>query len=233
MQLIIVVSIVIISNESSYAQVTFQREIFFGEGQNYVFKILETEDHGFMAAGWAYSSSPQAGETFLCRMDSVGDTLWVKHYGQNLLSVHPKDLISTSDGSYLVVGEVDSLGSDGDVDIFLLKLNSQGDTLWTMMYGGEFIESGSSVIEVDDGYLIGGQTNSFGSGGNDIYLIKTDFLGTVLWNKVLGSSDDQSVSSIVQTSDNGYILGGDFSVTKLDSVYNVEWSRNYGNVVFH
>ncbi len=119
-----------------------------------------------------------------------------------------KDVKQTTDSGYIVVGTTFSLGA-GWSDIYLIKLNSIGDILWAKTYGGTDIEEGGSVQQTTDGgYILVGYTTSFGAGGKDVYLIKTNANGDTLWTKTYGGSTDEEVNSVQQTTDGGYILAG-------------------------
>jgi len=113
------------------------------------------------------------------------------------------------------------------------------DTLWTKTFGGNLTDIGNSVIQSEDGgFVIAGVTESFGAGGEDVYLIKTDPNGDTLWTKTFGGSEDDEAKSIRQTNDNGFIISGttasfgngqdDFLLLKTDSLGNTEWFKPYG-----
>jgi hypothetical protein len=100
------------------------------------------------------------------------DTLWTKKYGgsdyENGYSVQ-----QTSDSSYVIVGRTSSFGS-GLEDVYFIKTNANGDTLWTKTYGGIDYDAGRAVQQTTDGgYIIAGRTSSSGAGSADVYLIKT------------------------------------------------------------
>lgn len=145
----------------------------------------------------------------------------------------------TSDGGFIMCGMIsDSSFSDA----CLVKLNSGGDTLWTKRYGGANYDWGTVVRETsDNGFIIFGGSQSFGSGfEDDLYIIKTDMLGNVLWSTAYGDSHYESVFSAQQTTDGGYVLAGNISVgatgqkdvniVKLDSVGTVIWTKIIGGV---
>lgn len=92
----------------------------------------------------------------------------------------------TTDGGYIIVGS--SYSASGVApDIFLVKTNSNGDSVWTKTYGGADIDEANCVHQTfDGGYIICGSTFSFGVGNSDVYLIRTDSVGDTLWTKTYG-----------------------------------------------
>ena len=110
---------------------------------------------------------------------------------------------------------------------------------WSRTFGGEDNDDANSILQTSDGgYLLGGYTYSFGNGSQDMYLVKTDADGNEEWSRTLGGPSRDTVSSVFQTSDGGYILGGytnsfgngsvDMYLVKTDAVGNEEWSETYG-----
>ncbi len=126
--------------------------------------------------------------------------------------------------------------------VFLLTLTSRiysqiPDTIWTKTFGGSLADVGNSVMQTNDGgFIVAGTTSSFGAGGQDVYLIKTDENGDTLWTKTFGGTGNDRASKIVQTIDNGYAIFGttnsygnnyDFLLLKVDSVGNSEWHKTF------
>ena len=162
---------------------------------------------------------------------------WSKTYGgadaDGALS-----LIATGDGGYFLVGYTRSFGA-GEEDFWLIKVDSLGNMQWNCTYGGAGADIASSVIETSDGgYAITGYTGSFGAGGDDIWLIKTDDSGNMKWNQTYGGAEDDYTFSLVELSDCGYTIAGytrsygagrdDFWLVKTDASGNAEWNRTYG-----
>lgn len=115
----------------------------------------------------------------------------------------------TSDGNYIVTGHMGATSPSSTRDVFLMKIDEACDTFWTRRIGGSDEEKGYSVIETNDGgFAVTGYTKSYGAGGNDVYLIKTDSLGQLEWEKWYGGSLDEDGHGLIQTADGGYIIGG-------------------------
>jgi hypothetical protein len=115
----------------------------------------------------------------------------------------------TSDGGYIVASYTNSFGA-GDYDILLIKTNAFGNVQWAKTYGGADFDRANSVQQTSDGgYIVTGRTTSFGAGGWDIFLIKTDASGNIIWAKTYGGIGSDWAYSVRQTSDGGYIVAGE------------------------
>jgi len=141
----------------------------------------------------------------------------------------------TTDGGYIIAGRSDILGSDWD--IYLIKTDDWGNTEWERTFGGSDYESAFHVQQTTDGgYIIAGTTQP-SSGSADVYLIKTDSLGYTEWERTFGGSGHDRASCVQQTTDGGYIIGGDTHpsggstdayLIKIDSLGDAEWERTFG-----
>jgi len=167
----------------------------------------QTSDGGYVIVGWTESFGAGAEDVYLVRTDSVGDTVWTRTYGGTECE-RGYSVLQTSDGGYIVAGWTESFGT-GSLDVWLIRTDSLGDTLWARTYGGTGLDYGRSLRATDDGgYIIAGYTWSFGAGRFDAYLVKTDSLGNTLWDRTYGSPWQDYAYSVQQTSDNGYIIAG-------------------------
>jgi hypothetical protein len=117
----------------------------------------------------------------------------------------------TFDGGYIIAGATSSYGAAGK-DVYLVKTNSAGDTVWTRRYGGPGDDEANSVRQTSDGgYIIAGYTESYGvigTDGGDVWLIKTDGAGDTDWTRTFGGPEYDCGWSVQQTSDDGYIIAG-------------------------
>ncbi len=138
----------------------------------------QTTDGGYFVAGWTclYAPTPQ---TYLIKTDSVGDTLWTRTIGGRSYFTEGRTGQQVNDGGYIVAGGCQDT-TTGNIDVYLAKTDANGDTLWTRTFGGTSYDDGLGVRQTaDGGYIICGQTYSFGAGESDFYLIKTDENGNV------------------------------------------------------
>lgn len=149
------------------------RKTYVGPNYGYGNAIQSTSDSGYIVGGWTDSYS----DFFLIKTDSQGDSLWTKTYEASYywgnMAVQP-----TSDGGYIIVG-AGSHGA-GERDVYLIKTDSHGDTLWTRTYGGSHDDWANAVRQTrDGGYIVVGRYRFPGSTEPNVYLIKTDSLGNV------------------------------------------------------
>jgi hypothetical protein len=171
------------------------------------YSVYQTSDGGYIIGGSTNSFGAGEDDIWLLKTNENGDTSWTKTFG-GVTGEEGNSVQQTIDGGYIIVGYTDSFGA-GEDDIWLIKTDENGDTLWTRTYGGSNDEEGFSVYQTTDGgYVIAGYTNSFGAGAEDVWIIKTDSSGDTLWNKTLGGDNIDCAKSIRQTTDGGYIVTG-------------------------
>ncbi len=146
--------------------------------------------------------------------------------------------MSASDGGFWLVGLTGPILS---TDIYVVRLNALGNIVWSRTYGGPQSDWVSSVLPTPDGgRLLVGSTNSFGAGGTrDIYLLRLNAAGDVVWSRTYGGSDTDEWAIAIPTSDEGLLLAGSIQPTspmfadsdtllvKLDASGNIQWGRKY------
>ena len=146
-------------------------------------------------------------------------------------------IIQSSDGNFVIVGN--TMTESNKLDVYLLKCNSSGDTLWTQTFGGQEDDNGWCVKETaDQGYIITGFTESFGASMNDILLLKTDADGKKQWHKTIGGSGDDIAWSIAINQDEGYTIAAqtnsfgsgdlDAYLIRTDAFGDTLWTRTFG-----
>ena len=196
----------------------------------------QTSDGGYIIIG-SIPSSRENTDIWLIKTDEFGDSVWTKTFGGEK-SDYGFFVQQTSDGGYILTGGTESYGKDS-WDLWIIKTDIAGDTIWTKTFGGIRSDVGETVVQTTDGgYLITGSTESFGSGNNDAWIIKTDSLGNLLWERTYGGSDDDLGISGRQTSDGGYIITGctksygagsnDVWLIKTNSEGDTIWTKTFG-----
>jgi uncharacterized delta-60 repeat protein len=208
-----------------------------GSSDDRAYSIIQSSDGGYVVAGGTWSFGAGWYDMYVVKLDSGGNVQWTKTIGGSDWDV-ARSIIQSSDGGYVVAGATSSFGA-GWYDIYVVKLDSAGNVQWTKTIGGSSDDEANSIIQSSDGgYVVAGWTKSFGAGWEDIYVVKLDSSGNVLWTKTIGGSSDDEANSIIQSSDGGYAVAGrtgsfgagnwDFYVVKLDSAGNVQWTKTIG-----
>jgi len=215
---------------------TLWTRAYGGTGSDWATSVQQTTDSGYIIAG-VFELDEGNADFWLLKTDASGDTLWTRTYGGSEMDI-ARSAQQTTDGGYIITGYSRSFGAGG-YDVYLVKTDTSGDTLWTRTYGGGDYDGGWSVQQTSDGgYVIAGHSYSFGAGGSDVYLLKTDSSGDTLWTRTYGGINDDYAYSVQQTTQGGYVLAGDtysFGAGDVD-VYLVEtdssgdsvWTRTYG-----
>jgi len=156
--------------------------------------------------GFTTSFGAGGMDVYLIKTAPWGDTLWTRTYGGSQDECGHSVQV-TADGGYIITGYTNSFGLD--YQILLIKTDAIGDTMWVRTYGGPGEDIGISLLVTAGGsFVIVGVTDSYGAGGRDVYLIKTDSLGNLLWETTFGGSENDAGVSIKETFDGGYIVAG-------------------------
>ena len=196
--------------------------------------VQQTSDGGYIVAGYVgYGATLDGG---LFKADADGNVIWMYNYGGEEYDVF-YGVLQTSDGGYIAMGSSASYSLDGNHDVWLLKTDADGIEEWSQTFGGSEYDHGQSIQHTSDGgYIITGDTETFGSGMSDVYLVKTDANGVEEWSQTFGGTGWDSGYSVQQTTDNGYIITGyteesgnnNVYLVKTDSSGNEEWSQTFG-----
>lgn len=232
-----------------------------GNGSDYSFSIKATPDGGSVIVGTTGSNNGDIsgyhgnGDLWVLRLSPKGDPVWSRVYGGNMTD-EGGDILLTSDGGYLVIGytmsnDGDPIGHHGGGDLWMLRLDSNGSIIWQKAFGGSKRESGSSIVRTSDGgYAMTGNTYSADGdvtsnhGSSDLWVVKTDVNGSLLWQKTYGGSKldwghsiaelangDLIVAGVTASSDGDVSVNhgaGDIWVLRLSSTGVLIWEKTYG-----
>ena len=211
-------------------------QTYGGAGDDFAYSVVQTTDGGYALAGGTGSYGAGNCDVWLVKADSAGNMMWNQTYG-GTGNDWAYSVVQTGDGGYALAGCTHSYGA-GNRDVWLVKADSAGNMMWNQTYGGTERDWGHSLVPTSDGgYAIAGETDSFGAGNDDFWLVKTDSTGNMEWNQTYGGIRWEKAYSVVQTSDGGYALlgvtnsfgaDGDYWLVKTDSAGNMEWNHTYG-----
>jgi len=206
-----------------------------GTKNDIVKSIQETDDKGYIVAGTTESVDENvignhgSDDFWILKLNKAGNIKWKYCYGGSKLETTPS-IKQTFDKGYIVVGTTESndgdvRGNHGSVDVWVLKLNSDGQKVWQKCFGGsgaDWGSSGSSTLEggtsiqqtKDGGYIVAGTTSSNDGdvkgnhGGSDYWILKLDKTGVIQWQRCFGGSTNEYATSVKQLKDGGYIVAG-------------------------
>jgi hypothetical protein len=198
--------------------------------------VKSTPDGGYLIIGWSYSFGSGGSDLYLIRTDSVGNEQWARTYG-GPSNDGGDACVMTSDTCYLIAGLTYSFGAGGS-DVWIVKIDPAGDTLWTKVYGGQFDDVASAVQRTSDGnYIIAGRTYDPVL-LNEIFLLKVDESGDTIWTRSFGTNGDEYCYSLKETNAHDFIMCGrreafgaaeyDVFLAKSDSTGNLLWLKSYG-----
>ena len=171
------------------------------------YSIVQTKDSGYAVAGYTKNKGNGTQDVWVLKLDSTGTKVWDKTFG-GAHSDTANSIIQTKDGGYAVAGNTVTKGTI--TDVWVLKLDSTGTKVWDKTFGGANPDYAYSIIQTkDDGYAVGGSTQSKGNGKQDLWVLKLNSTGTKVWDKTFGGAQSDNVNSIVQTNNGGYVIAGD------------------------
>jgi len=233
-------------------------------------KLIQTQDGGYAIVGYSQSNDEDATQNagshdfWVVKLNNSGTVLWEKSLGYVGLD-KALSIIQTSDNGYLVTGIIDVTASGGagnsksvmhaGGDFWAVKLNANGDTLWTKYFGGGLSEIPNDLIETqDNGFILVGTSDSAdvdisnNKGGYDFWLVKIDANGVLVWEKSFGGSEIDEAYGITATEDGNYVVVGDTRSTDVDVSQNsgsadlwlikitpngeLIWEKTFGGISF-
>jgi len=187
----------------------------------------------YIVGGLTASFGVYSSDMYIVKLDVSGTVQWSKAVNNNEDCI--RSIIQTVDGGYAAVGYTYQGQS---MQMYIIKLDSVCTVQWSKSMGETYNDNANSIIQTTDGsYVITGTTYSYGTDGN-IYLVKINSGGTVLWCKTIGGTGFDGASSIIQTTDGGFAVAGstssfgagssDMYIVKLDTGCTIQWSKTVG-----
>ena len=229
------------------------QKILGGSMGDYGRSIIEIPGGGFVVAGYTLSNDGDVSghhglqDAWIIKLENNGSIAWKKTIGGTNID-HAFSIIATSDGGYILAGasksnDGDVSGNHGDLDFWIVKLNSAGNMSWQKSLGGSGRDIANSIVATADGsYLICGETESNNEdvsgnhGGIDAWLVKLTNNGTITWKKTVGGPSNEGANSITTAQADNYVIGGtvveDFWTVKVGADGNMIEQKYFGGTAF-
>jgi hypothetical protein len=193
--------------------------------------IEQTSDGGYVICGSTYSYGKGDEDYYLIKTDATGDTLWTRTYGGPERE-EGKSAIQTADGGYALTGYSLSLG-DTLGDFYTIKTNATGDVIWTNQFGGKQLDQANDILEQKNGgFVVCGETKSFGAGKSDGILVEISNTGSSGRTYLIGDKEDDYVQSVTERMDGKIMFGGytkSYGYTGKGDIYfgiiNTDWTH--------
>ena len=212
------------------------QKVYGGNNVDKAYAITMVKDGGFMVAGETRSLGNGRSDIYLMKIDEKGNMLWQRTYGGK------KDdrayaITKTKDGGFVVAGYKKSFGN-GWSDVYLIKIDENGNKCWEKTYGGRKDDRAYAIVDTKDGgCIVAGVTFSFGNGWRDVYVIKMDKYGNIVWQKAYVGSKSDVAYAITKVKDYGFIMtgwtnsfshiGNDIFLIEVDENGNTIWQKIY------
>ena len=168
--------------------------------------VRQTLDDGYIVAGNTNSFGAGGMDILVMKLDSNGDIIWEKSVG-GAERDEVYSLVIALDGGCVLCGATSSFGAS-EKDAWVLKLNTAGNIDWQKRYVGENTDLAASISLTDGGYIVSGNTTSFGFGGSDLWMLKLAPAGSVIWQKAFGASGFDGADAVADITGVGRIAVG-------------------------
>ena len=204
---------------------TVWKKCFGGTHHDTAFAVVQTPDKGFVIVGSSQSSNGDltgnngSSDAWIFKIDSVGNLIWQKNFGGSGFDAF-RSIAINGDGNFIVTGFTKSItatsnGNKGKADVWVAKISSNGDMMWSKGFGGAEDEMGLSIVLTqDNSFLVSGYTESIdadvtGSNGlSDIWLIKVSNDGNLVWQKCIGTNKNEIAMAVHYNAENDYLVAG-------------------------
>lgn len=186
---------------------TVWERTFGGDRDDEANYITECKRGGYIVCGYTKSAKAKAKDVYMLKLSKNGAMEWERRYGGDY-DDEASYVMQCSDGGYLLIGYSCSFGVKSS-DLYVIKTDVKGKKVWEECYGRNEADAGRSALELGkNGYLIMGSSRSFGNGSLDIYLIRINPSGRIVWESALGGDKDYVAYSLQRLYDRSYLVTG-------------------------
>lgn len=198
--------------------------------------MQQTPDGGFVIGGKTMSFGSGRQDAWLIRTDEDGNEIWNRTYG-GAWDDDAYTVLLADDGGYVLCGHRGI--ASGEFDMWIAKVDEQGTIVWDQTFGGTVWDNAYSCLRTrDGGYVLAGYTESSADEGLDVWLIKTDEEGSMVWDSIFRGMGRDTAFSVRETRDGGYVLSGssnsygtgdtDIWLGRTDAAGNFLWTKTLG-----
>ena len=220
----------VISQMAAFCQSTFQET--YASGSGFIWSCAPAYDGEFVFVGSTTASGAGNADVCLMKMDNNGSLLWAKTYGDTGVD-YGNSVVQTLDSGFIIAGYTQRFGIAHN-HVYVIKTDVDGNLVWSKTYDANDDCSAKCIsLTNDGGYIITGSSMVWGSMREEVYLLKIDSAGNVLWSKSIGDSYEDFGTYVQQTQDGGYIVAGCYMGTavflvRTDSLGDTLWTKTYG-----
>ena len=209
-----------------------------GSNNDWGYAVKETFDKGFIIASTTNSFDINGGyNARLIKTDSLGVIQWHKVYGGSDWDL-VYDVVQTADSGFAFCGETYN-NTNGESDVYIVKTNLLGDTLWTKTIGGTLVDRGNSIMETTDSSIVVAGMTTTTTDSVQMYMIKLTATGNLIWDIAFGAVGYEEANAVIETTNGDYVLGGvttsftpnndkDFYMIRTDISGNAIWGNYFG-----
>ncbi len=212
-------------------------KIYGGAYNDNTSDVAILNEWSFLIVGTSDSYGDGTNDVFVMKLNSDGDSLWLKAFSTDDIE-RASRIISAQDGGFIICGSTTSNSPGATSDALVFKVDQNGNLVWKKNYGGNGGQQASDILALSDGYIFTGTNSDPNTAISDVYLVKIDLSGNLIWEKTLGGSEFDEAYSIQYTLDGGFILAGytssygmgarDAYLLKVDANGNEQWHKTFG-----
>ena len=196
--------------------------------------MIEDEKGNFLIVGDILEVVGNQTKGYLLKVDKTGKFLWSKRFGDGQSFIQFNSITAGIDGGYLLIGNKQNPENAEDEDIYLVRVDDEGNFLWEKTFGTERTDRGNAIITLEDGYAFVGNSKNGQGFDNDIVLYKVDKLGDILWDRRISTGSNEEGNDLIRTRDGDIAVAGlvnnnsDAYILKYSSEGNQLWARSIG-----
>ena len=191
------------------------QKTYGGSNYDYAEAVAIAPNGNIIVAGWTLSFGAGDRDVWVLRLDENGNVKWQKTYGGSSTDVANAVALAPN-GDIIIAGNTWSFGA-GDADVWILRLDENGNVKWQKTYGGKNGDVANAVALADNGdIIVAGWTGSFGAGKDDAWVFRLDENGNVKWQKTYGGSDYDWANAVALANNSDIIIAGYYGATDWD-----------------